>query len=242
MALKKTFFALFVLFFLQTHAQVGFNCQFIPGIQTGKINVTTSRTQIGSYNYSAALPVFMIDRIKGKWYSNLDMGALYYATTQINNTNAGKIAIAKTEGSLFSFRFGYGFIKNEKIKIGPYLTLGWLASNLDSSRKVLNVPNYGALGGGIFYYQRFTNNLHSLVKVGYEKFKNNSANSNIKWLTGNGIYAEATAAYNIYQNFGIALMGSYNRKTFNYVYSGEKSTIDTKLNAFAIRLGLTKFF
>ncbi len=239
---KKLLIVLLAIFGMKLSAQVGMNCQFVPGIQVGFVKVKSDNTKLGDYKYGAALPVFMIDRLTAKWYTNLDMNALYYATTQFNNANAGKIKIAKTEGAYVAGRLGYGFGKGESTRVGPNLNLGWGASNLDSSKRVLNVPSYTTIGGGLFFYQKIGTRIRAMVKGGFEKYSGKNANNNVKALSGSGIYLEGTVAYNVYQKYGLSLMPAFYSKKFKYNYGGETTITNTKLKSIVIRFGFVKFF
>lgn len=239
---KKLLILLLGLLGLKISAQVGMNSQFVPGIQTGFVKVKSDNKKLGEYKYGAALPIFMIDRLTSKWYTNLDMNALYYATTQYNNANAGKIKIAKTEGAYIAGRLGYGFGKSESMRVGPNLNLGWGASNLDSSKRVLNVPSYTTIGGGLFFYQKIGSRIRAMVKGGYEKYSGKNANNNVKALTGSGIYIEGTVAYNIYQKYGVSVMPAFYSKKFQYNYMGETTPTNTKIKSMVIRVGFAKFF
>ncbi|MCD6068108.1 MAG: hypothetical protein K0S33_2934 [Bacteroidetes bacterium] len=239
---KKLLIALLAFLSVGMYAQVGFNCQFVPGLQVGSVKVKTDNTRLKDYKFGAALPIFMIDRIKTKWYTNLEMNALYYATTQVNNVNAGKVKIAKTEGAYIAGRLGYGFGKGDAMRVGPNINLGWGASNLDSSKRTLNVPSYYTIGGGVFFYQKIGSRIRAMAKVGYEKYKNKSANDNVKGLSGSGIYMEGTVAYNVYQKFGLAVMPAFYSKKFSYNYGGEAVSTNAKVRSLFLRIGFVKFF
>lgn len=224
-------------------AQVGLNCQFVPGIQLGSVKVKSTNAKL-DYKYSAGLPLFMIDRFKGKWYTNLDMNATYYAATQTNKANADKIKIAKTEGGLIAGRLGYGFGKGETTKFGINGNLGYSVSNLDSSRKAFNVAGYWNYGGGVFFYQKIGTKMRAMAKIGYEKYGNGKSSTGftkqISELRGSGFYLEGTLGYNIYQKFGIAVMPTFTSKKFNFKFDGTPTT--SKVTAFALRIGIVKFF
>lgn len=238
----KLTIALLALMSLSLKAQVGFNCQFVPGLQVGSVKVKTDNTYLKDYKFGAPLPVFMVDRITSKWYTNMDMSALYYAATQYNNATAGKIDIAKTEGGYFAGRLGYGFGKGENFRVGPNLNAGWSASNLDSSKRVLNVPSYFSLGGGVFAYYKVNKRIRVSLKAGYEKYSNKSANNNVKNLSGHGTYIEGAVAYNFYQKYGLAIMPAIISKKFQYTYTGATLPNTAKVHSAVLRLGFTKFF
>jgi hypothetical protein len=243
---SKLLLALFALFSLGLGAQVGMNCQFVPGLQVGAIKVKSDNAKIKEYKYAAGLPIFMLDRLKNKWYANLDMNGLYYSVTQYNKSNRSKpdsTKLAKTEGGMFAGRIGYAFGKTDSRRIGINGNLGYCMSNLDASVKTLDgVAKYWNIGGGVFFYQKIGSKMRAMAKVGYEVYSNKKASGNIATLKGKGTYLEATLAYNIYQKYGLAVMPAIYSKKFTYNYAGDSNTTTTKVKNIALRFGFTKFF
>lgn len=214
-------------------AQVGFNCQYVPGIQLGRVKVKSDH--YGVYKYSAGLPTMMIDRLKGKWYSHMDLTSLYYMLTQINK--AKYLKIAKNEGGVASFRFGYAFGKGESFRAGPLLSAGFSQSNLDSIRNVYDANGYYNFGGGVMVYNKINGKISVMGKLGYEKMKG----SKQKDLEGSNKYLELTVAYKIYQKFGVSVMPSWNSR--NYSFTNREGVLDNgKLKMTSLRIGLTKFY
>lgn len=243
--MKKIIIALALLITgLGTEAQVGFNCQYVPGIQLGRVKVVTDNAALGTYKYSAGLPLMMIDRITAKWYVNMDMNGLYYAVTQTNKAQSDKIKIAKTEGGYFSMRLGYLFGKGDQMRIGGCASLGGSTSNLDSSKRALDPRAYTNLGAAFIIYKKF-GKIRVAGKLGYEKLTAKS------WITkGSHMYFEGTIAYSIFQKYGISVMPCWSSKKFAYTtkFTPKDGTdltsavINAKVKYFALRIGLTKFF
>ncbi len=243
--MKKRIIALALLIMgLGTQAQVGMNCQYVPGLQFGHIKVKTDNAALGTYKYSAGLPLMMIDRITNHWYVNMDMNGLYYAVTQTNKANSDKIKIAKTEGGYFSARLGYLWGKGDQFRVGGCFDLGASTSNLDSSKRALEPRAYTNIGLGIIVYKKL-GKLRVAGKLGYEKLTAKS------WITkGSNLYLEGTFAYSIFQKYGISIMPAWSSKKFAYTSkftpkdgtSLTGTTINAKVGYFALRFGLTKFF
>lgn len=220
-------------------AQVGINCQYVPGLQVGVVKVKTNNAALGNYKYSAGMPLMMMDRLGNHWYTNLDFNATYYAATQTNKANSDKIAIAKTEGGYAAGRLGYLFGKGDQSRFGFSFNLGYSASNLDSTKKVFEPKGYVNLGGGLVYYQKF-GKFRFVGKVGYEKFSSKSYIDK-----AHGFYVETTLGYMIYQKYGVSIMPCFYSKSFDYkLTKGSLSAVPTeaKLTSFVVRFGLTKFF
>ncbi|MDP2386438.1 MAG: hypothetical protein Q8M29_08700 [Bacteroidota bacterium] len=243
---KKLLITLLALFGLGLKAQVGLNCQFVPGLQLGAVTVKSDNSKIGEYKAAAGLPVFMLDRLKNKWYAQLDMNGLYYSVTQYNKSQRSKgdsTKYAKTEGGLCAGRIGYGFGKSETMRVGPNLNIGYMMSNINGNKRSFEgMPMYWNFGGGVFFYQKIGTKIRAMAKVGYEKYSNKKASSDIATLKGSGTYFEATVAYNIYQKYGVAVMPALYSKKFTYNYNGETTETKTKVKSVVLRIGFTKFF
>jgi len=224
-------------------AQVGMNCQYVPGLQLGRIKVKTDNAFLGTYKYGAGLPLMMIDRMTNHWYTNMDLNGLYYAVTQTNRANSDKIDIAKTEGGLFAGRLGYLWGKGDQFRIGGSFNLGYSASNLDSSKRALDVRGYTNLGAGLVVYKKL-GKMRVMAKLGYEKLSSKS------YITkGSHIYLETTVAYMIYQKYGISVMPTWSSKKFAYTpkYNGAQADVanvatNAKVTMMTLRFGLTRFF
>ncbi len=242
---KKLLIALLALFSLGLKAQVGLNCQFVPGIQLGAVTVKSENSKIGEYKSAAGLPIFMLDRLKNHWYAQLDMNGLYYSVTQFNKSQRSKgdsTKFAKTEGGLCAGRIGYGFGNSETMRVGPNLNVGYMMSNLNGNKRSFDgMPMYWNIGGGVFFYQKIGTKIRAMAKVGYEKYSNKKT-ENITNLKGSGMYFEATAAYNIYQKYGVAVMPAFYSKKFTYNYDGATTETKTKVKSIVLRIGFTKFF
>jgi len=244
---KKLLTLLLALIGLGVYSQVGFNCQFVPGAQFGFVKIKSTNTKL-SNSHGAGFPLFMIDRIKTKWYTHLDMNGLYYSVTQFNKSNRSKVdssKVAKTEGGMFAGRLGYGFGKGEDFRVGPNVNVGYMMSNLGSSIKTFDgIANYWNIGGGVFAYKKINGKIRTMAKFGYEKYSNKTAtaNSQIKNLRGSGIYLEGTVAYNFYQKYGLAVMPAFYSKKFTFNYGNETAVTESKLKSFVLRIGFTKFF
>lgn len=227
---------------LAATAQVGLNCQYLPGVQFGSVKVKTNNALLGEYKYGAALPLMMLDRVGNKWYWNMDMNALYYGATQGNKANSGKIKIAKTEGGYFSMRAGRVFGKGEVSRVGFSVNFGWSASNLDSSIKVMDPKGYTNMGLGAVYYHKF-GKIRFVGRLGYEKLASK------KYITkGSGLYLETTFAYKIYQKFGLSLSPCWYSKKFTYEPDGAGAgntfpagATEAKVKSIVFRFGITKF-
>ncbi|GAB4206401.1 MAG: hypothetical protein Fur0023_16240 [Bacteroidia bacterium] len=221
----------------QTYAQkYGMNCQYFPGLQIGSVKVSTNHPKIGSYSYSAGLPILMLDRI-AKWYFNLNMNATYYAATQTNKANDNKLPISKAEGGYFSGRIGYMFGKNPgKLKVGINFNLGWETSNLDSITRPFKQRGYTGMGGGLIFYKGF-GKIGLSVKAGYEKY------SSKKFIeSAHGFYFESAIGYNFYQKFGVSVMPCFYSKDFTYKALTDNAITQASVSSFVIRIGITKFF
>lgn len=220
-----------------TKAQVGMNCQYVPGIQFGAVKVKTNNAALGEkYSYGAGLPLMMIDRLTNHWYTNLDMNALYYAVTQTNKAQDNKIKIAKTEGGYCAGRLGYAWGKGDQMRVGFSGNIGLSTSNLDSSKRALDPRGYTNFGGGLLLYKKL-GKIRFIGKVGYEKFTNK------KFITkASGFYVETTIGYSFYQKYGISIMPCYYSKKFVYNTKANATATEAKVTSFVLRLGLTKFF
>ncbi len=214
-------------------AQVGINCQYFPGIQLGSVKVKNTIGGVESkYRFAAGLPLMMIDRVGAKWYFNIDMNALYYGATQTNKANADKIKIAKSEGGFFAGRVGYLFGKGDLRRFGINLNVGYMTSNLDSTKQVFDTKKYVNLGGGLIYYQKIGGKIRVVAKLGYEIY------SAKKFLTsGKGTYFEGTIGYSLFQKFGVSVMPCFYSKKFEYLNATDKA----KVSSFVLRMGLTKY-
>ena len=61
--IKKVLAFALVMNGLIASAQVGLNCQYVPGLQFGYVKVKiTDNPVLQKYSYSAALPIMMLDR------------------------------------------------------------------------------------------------------------------------------------------------------------------------------------
>lgn len=224
------------------HSQIGFNCQYVPGVQFGFTSVKTDGW--GKYKYGAGLATMMIDRMTSKWYSNLDMNSLYYSLTQINRGKYAKIA--KNEGGLFAGRLGRVFGKSDDTRFGFYFGLGMSQSNIDSVAKVTfesgGVKSFWNYGLGLLAYKKI-GRLHAMAKVGYDIWSWKKTN-----LKGGQIILEGTVGYKLYQKYGISVMPCFYIKSFTFdsrktTGTSTNSTPDKgKSSTFVLRLGLTKFF
>ncbi len=221
------------------NAQIGFNCQYVPGLQVGTIKVKGDKYE---YRHSAPLPLMMVDAMKDHLYYNLDMNSLYYIITQMNR---GKyLKIAKNEGGLFAGRIGWVFGKSEKMRIGGSLNFGWKQSNIDSTKLVTldgsdGAKGYTNIGAGIIAYYKVNSKLHTQAKIGYESLKNKKIE-----LKGRNIYVEATVAYKLLQKYGVSVMPNWSFKKFDFNSSKSSvgKVVGEKHRYFGIRFGLTKFF
>ncbi|MBL7937384.1 MAG: hypothetical protein JNM51_16380 [Bacteroidia bacterium] len=219
-----------------SQAQVGFNCQYFPGLQFGKVKVKTDNATLGTYKYNAGLPILMIDRIGNHWYTNVDLSALYYGATQTNNANDNRIKISKAEGGFASGRLGYLFGKGDQFRMGPNINVGLSSSNLDSLKKPFDQRTYVNLGLGVVVYKKF-GKIRTSAKIGYERYSQKS------FITkGHGTYLEAVIAYPIFQKYGLSVMPCFYSKKFEYTSKGNGAVTNAKVTSFAIRFGLTKFF
>jgi hypothetical protein len=237
---KLLLFALIIQGLCAT-AQVGINCQYIPAIQFGSVKVKTDNPVLGTYKYGAALPLMMLDRIGSKWYTNLDMNALYYGATQTNKAADGQIKIAKTEGGYFAGRFGRMFGKKETFRFGINANVGYSTSNLDSAKRTFDPRGYINFGGGLLVYKKINKKIRVAAKFGYEKY---SAKGFIT--KGSGTYIETTVAYMVYQKYGLSIMPCIYSKNFQYtpkVADNPLANIPTvaKVSSVVFRIGLTKF-
>lgn len=238
----KFLISLFLLVGLYSQAQVGMNCQYVPGIQFGTVKVKTNNAALGSeYKFKAGLPILMIDRVTNHWYTNLDFSSLYYAATATNKAADNQIKIAKSEGAYAAGRLGYLFGKGDQFRIGANINLGFSTSNLDSLKKPLDNRGYTNFGGGLIVYKKIGKKMRFVGKVGYEKI---AAKSFIT--KAHGFYVETTLGYSIMQKYGLSIMPCYYSKSFDYTPKTANATANVltnaKVSSFVIRVGLTKFF
>lgn len=237
---RKLLLLALVLTGLWTRAQVGMNCQYVPGIQLGMTKVKSDKW--GDYKYGAGLATMMLDRMTDKWYVNLDMNSLYYSITQMNK---GKyLKIAKNEGGIFGMRLGRVFGNNDNFRAGFSLNGGYMQSNIDSIKTVSitssGVKGFYNYGAGAIVYKRF-GDLHAMAKIGYEKLKNKSIAMN-----GRQIYLETTIGYRFLQHYGLSVMPCLYLKKYEFNSSNvdRNATVADKgkSTTFVLRMGLTKFF
>lgn len=237
--IKKVLLLTMLALSTASFAQVGINCQYIPGLQFGSVKIKTNNTALGDYKYGAGMPLMMIDRFGAKWYWNLDMNALYYAATSMNKAADNQIKIAKTEGGMLAGRMGRLFGKGDQQRIGVCINWGWTASNLDSNKKTMDVPSYMNLGAGLLYYKKFGSKMRITMKLGYEGY---SAKKYIE--KASGIFFESTVAYMVFQKYGFSISPCYYSKKFNYTPSISGVALpatEAKLSSLVFRIGLTKF-
>jgi hypothetical protein len=235
--MKKTITAFSILISgLFCHAQVGFNCQYFPGLQVGFVSVKTDNAALGNYKYGAGLPILMIDRVTNHWYTNVDLSALYYGATQTNRANDNKIKISKAEGAFCSGRLGYMFGKGDQFRMGPNINIGASTSNLDSLKKTFSQRSYTNIGLGVIAYKKF-GKFRVVGKVGYERY------SSKKFITaGHGTYLEVTIARSFFQKYGLSIMPCFYSKKFDYTPIGNANLTHAKIKSMVLRFGLTKFF
>jgi len=242
---KKLLTLLLALLGFGVYSQVGFNCQYVPGVQFGFVNIKSNNSKIGNHKQAAGMAIFMIDRFKTKWYTNLEMNGLYYGVTQYNKSHRSKAdstKVAKTEGGMFAGRIGYGFGKSEDFRVGPNLNIGYSMSNLQAASKSFEVAKYWNFGGGIFVYKKINGKIRTMAKIGFEKYYNKKTDNFVGAITGKGFYLEGTVSYNFYQKYGVAVMPAFYSKKFSYTYNGEATPTETKVKSFVLRIGFTKFF
>ncbi|MBA3664047.1 MAG: hypothetical protein H0W61_07555 [Bacteroidetes bacterium] len=241
--MKKSFLLLFIVSSLISKAQVGMSCQYFPGAQVGFVTVkTVNNPHLGGgtvkYKYGAGLPLLLIDRIKGNWYTLLDFSALYYGATQTNKANDDRIKISKAEGAFAALRVGYLFGKNDNSRIGPCLGFGVSTSNLDSVIRPFNQRQYYNYLIGIVAYRKF-GKFRVAGKAGYEIYKQKNYIVN-----GHGLFFEATLGYSFYQKYGLSIMPCLYTKSFGYIAKNGSASDGTtaKLKSMVLRVGLTRFF
>lgn len=218
------------------NAQVGFSCQYFPGLQVGSVKIKTDNPAIGTLKYGASLPLLMIDKISNHWYTNIDLSALYYGATQTNKSNDNRLKVSKAEGAFLAGRLGYLFGKGDQFRMGPNINVGLSTSNLDSIKKPFDQRAYTNLGLGVVVYKKF-GKVKVALKVGYERYSAKGFINN-----GHGTYLETTIAYSIFQKYGLSVMPSFYSKKFEYIPKNAGVVTNAKVTSFVIRFGLTKFF
>lgn len=216
---------------------VGLNCQYFPGVQLGFVSVkSTGNPQYGKYRFGAGVPLLMIDRITDRWYTHIDMNALYYSATQTNKANDDRVKISKAEGGLFAGRVGYMFGEGDNFRFGINGNVGYMTSNLDSLKRPFKQRGYFNYGLGVLAYKKF-GKFRVVGKVGYELYRKKD------FLTkSRGVYFEGTIAYSFYQKYGLSVMPCFYSKGFNYMPVGGGPEAKAKVRSFVLRVGLTKFF
>jgi hypothetical protein len=239
--MKKTIITLSLLLAvtLSRAQKVGMNCQYFPALQVGFVNVkTTDNPKFSKYRYGAGLPILMIDRVTSRWYTNIDLSALYYGATQTNKANDNRIKISKAEGAICSGRLGYLFGDGDQFRFGFNGNLGISTSNLDSTLRPLKQRSYYNYGLGLIAYKKF-GKFRVVGKVGYELYAKKGY-----VIKGHGTYFEGTIGYSFYQKYGLSIMPCFYSKKMDYIPDGgnANSPAKAKVKSFVIRLGLTKFF
>jgi hypothetical protein len=238
--MKKTLIVALILVAGFAKAQVGMNCQYVPGVQIGSTTVKSDKW--GKYRYNAGLALMMLDRMTDKWYVHMDMNSLYYSLTQMNR---GKyLKIAKNEGGIFGMRLGRVFGNDDSFRAGFSLNGGYSQSNIDSTKTVefkgSGAKSYWNYGLGLLAYKRL-GDLHVMAKVGYEKLKEKGIGMN-----GRTIYIETTVGYRILEDYGISIMPCLFMKKyeFNSTNTAYNPVVADKgkSTTFVLRAGITKFF
>ena len=235
---KISIISLLIIATLSKAQTGGMSCQYFPALQVGVVKVKNENAPKGSYSFGAALPVLLFDRIKGHWYTNIDLSALYYGATQTNKANDDRIKISKAEGSLISGRLGWMFGKKPDFKFGINGNLGLQTSNLDSLKKSFSQRNYINYGLGLLVYKKI-GKLHASAKFGYEIYAKKN------FITkGRGFYLESTIGYSIYQKYGLSVSPCFYSKGLTYapLDGSINSPAHARVTAFFLRFGLTRFF
>lgn len=232
-----------------TAQKVGFNCQYIPGLQLGIVKVSSKDLPKNNYSYRVGMPTMMIDRVTNKWYVNMDLSSIFYILSA-NNKSRAKDAdetLARTDGGLCSFRLGRMFGEKKKLggtnamRVGFSVNMGYNQTNIDSIRlnNVGKTYAYGSYGLGLVVYKQL-DGIYTMGKIGYDAIGQ-------KDVKGKNIYIETTFGIKMYQKFGLSVMPCMYFRTFNNFTSTDSgsstatnSTIKSKL--FTIKFGLTKFF
>ncbi len=235
---KITTIALLVIATLARSQTTGMSCQYFPGLQLGVVKVKTTDAPKGSYAFAAPLPILLFDKIKGHWYTNIDLSALYFAATQTNKANDDRVKISKAEGALIAGRLGWMFGKKPDFKFGINGNFGLQTSNLDSLKKSFSQRNYFNYGLGVLVYKKM-GKLHASAKFGYEIYAKKN------FITkGRGFYLEGTVGYNVFQKYGISVSPCFYSKGLTYAPEGGSINAPAKarVTSLLIRFGLTRFF
>ncbi|HBX53475.1 MAG: hypothetical protein A2275_01875 [Bacteroidetes bacterium RIFOXYA12_FULL_35_11] len=237
---SKILISIFVLTSLWSAAQVGFNCQYAPGLQFGLSKVKSDITK-NNYSYRVGMPVMLIDYVSDRWYWNTDMTGVFYmlSATNKSKTKEAQEDLARTDGALFGFRMGRMFGEKDNLggddalRIGFSLNAGYNQVNIDSTKlsEVSEAYSYGSYGLGLVVYKKFKE-FHTMGKIGYEVIAK-------KPVKGKCIYLEGTLGMKIYQKFGISVMPGMYFRSFDKFNDTDKKV---KSSLLTLRFGFTKFF